>query len=226
MKIDILETEGCPSAEPTIRLIETVSRRIGVTPELRRIRVTEAEQPLHRKFFGSPTVIVNCCDLEDIANRIPTLACRIYPNGSGVPPEWMIEASLLRALQPRHILFLCVANSARSQMAEGIARKYALPNVMISSAGSRATGVNPEAIEVMHEIGIDISSRVSKNLSQIETDSVEAVITLCNEQICPLFPRPVTKLHWGFPDPAGKGLEAFREVRDVLVERLRRVFFC
>lgn len=70
----------------------------------------------------------------------------------------MIEAAILRALRPRHILFLCVANSASSQMAEGIARSLALRGVAVSSAGSEPSSVRPQAIQVLGEIGIDISA--------------------------------------------------------------------
>ena len=88
---------------------------------------------------------------------------------------------------PKGILFLCVANSARSQMAEGIARSLAPPGVKIWSAGSRPTKVRPEAIEVLKEIGIDISEHRSKAVAEIPADDVDTVITLCAEEECPVF---------------------------------------
>lgn len=116
------------------------------------------------------------------------------------------------------ILFMCVANSARSQMAEGLA-KYILPNVSVQSAGSKATKVNPFAIQVMKEIGIDISDQTSKSVGSIDPRSVDTVITLCAEEVCPVFLGKAKKLHWPFPDPAGTGTAAeqltrFREVRE------------
>ena len=105
------------------------------------------------------------------------LCCRTY-SGEGVPPEWMVEAAILRALKPEGILFLCVANSARSQMAEGIARSLAPAHVRVGSAGSRPTSVRPEAIAVLGEIGIDISGHRSKAVSEIPADGIDTVITL------------------------------------------------
>jgi arsenate reductase len=142
----------------------------------------------------------------------------------------MIEAAILRALRPRHILFLCVANSARSQMAEGIARSLAPPGVIVSSAGSSPASVRPEAIQALREIGIDISGHRSKGLDSIDAGSVDAVITLCAEEICPTCLGKARRLHWGLPDPAaGIGTEearlrTFRSVRDELLRRLKVLF--
>ena len=120
------------------------------------------------------------------------------------------------------ILFLCVANSARSQMAEGIARSLAPEGIKIMSAGSYPTSVRPEAVAVLKEIGIDISGHRSKNVSEIPTSDVDTVITLCAEEECPVFLGKAHRLHWGLPDPAAsKGTEevrlnAFRQIRDEL----------
>ena len=133
---------------------------------------------------------------------------------------WEAEAADLRALRPRHVLFLCVANSARSQMAEAIARSLVPATVKVSSAGSAPSRVNPLAIRVLAEIGIDATGQHSK--------SVDAVITLCTEEECPVFLGKARRFHWGLPDPARAGateeqaLRAFREVRDELRLRLAR----
>jgi arsenate reductase (thioredoxin) len=124
------------------------------------------------------------------------------------------------------ILFLCVANSARSQMAEGIARCLVPPDVKVWSAGSRPTQVRPEAIAVLDEIGIDISHHRSKSVAEIPPAEVDTVITLCGEEECPLFLGRATRLHWGLPDPAGaqgsaqERLDAFRTTRDELRRRI------
>lgn len=124
------------------------------------------------------------------------------------------------------ILLLCVASSARSQMAEGIARSMAPAGLKVWSAGSRPTSVRPEAIAVLREIGIDISGHRSKAVSEIPAAEVDTVLTLCGEEECPLFLGKATRLHWGLPDPAAvKGSEAerlasFRQVRDELRRRL------
>lgn len=144
--------------------------------------------------------------------------------------EWTNEAAALRALRPRHILFLCVANSARSQMAEGIARSLAPPGVTVSSAGSEPASIRPQAIAVLKEIGIDISDYRSKGLEAIDAGSVGAVITLCAEEVCPAFLGKAHRVHWGLPDPAAATgteetrLAVFRDVRDELLRRLKVLF--
>ena len=99
------------------------------------------------------------------------------------------------------ILFLCVANSARSQMAEGLARQM-FPGFRIQSAGSRPSRVNPYAIEVLAEVGIDAGTHTSKSVQDIDPASVDLVITLCAEEVCPVFLGMAKRLHWPIPDPA------------------------
>lgn len=126
----------------------------------------------------------------------------------------------------RGLLFLCVANSARSQMAEGIARSLAPAGTKIWSAGSRPTSVRPEAIAVLREIGIDISGHRAKAVAEIPAAEIDTVITLCGEEECPVFLGKATRLHWGLPDPAAvsgseaERLNAFRKVRDELRRRI------
>lgn len=139
--------------------------------------------------------------------------------------SWQEDIEQIRKLNPRHILFLCVQNSARSQLAEGVARKLAPPGVRVSSAGSQPAFVRPLAIEALAEIGADAGAHTSKAIADIDASSVDVVITLCAEEVCPLFPHPVHKFHWPLPDPAKQGtLEAFREVRDELQRRLSTLF--
>ncbi|MCX6543430.1 MAG: arsenate reductase ArsC [Acidobacteria bacterium] len=136
----------------------------------------------------------------------------------------------MRALSPRGVLFLCVANSARSQMAEGIARSLAPPDVTVWSAGSTPTRVRPEAVAVLAEIGIDISHHRSKDVSEIPAAEVDTVITLCGEEECPMFLGRARRLHWALPDPAGVDgseadrADAFRRTRDQLRRRLTVAF--
>ncbi len=143
---------------------------------------------------------------------------------------WREEADELHRLAPRHILFLCVANSARSQMAEGIARSMAPAGIRVSSAGSQPSRVNPLAIRALAEIGIDIREHRSKSVDTISPEGVDAVITLCAEEVCPVFLGKAKRVHWALPDPAAAGgsdeerLQAFRNVRDELRRRLTVVF--
>jgi thioredoxin type arsenate reductase len=125
------------------------------------------------------------------------------------------------------VLFLCVANSARSQMAEGLARRILGHDVEVMSAGTRPSMVNPQAIEIMAEIGIDISEQRSKSIDDIDTTGVDLVVTLCVDEVCPILPGRMRRLHWPIADPASddsagtpESMRAdFRKVRDQI--RLR-----
>ena len=121
------------------------------------------------------------------------------------------------------ILFLCVANSARSQMAEGLARKIFGESAEILSAGSRPSFVHPLSIEVMGELDIDISKHSSKSVSDIDLSTVDRIITLCADEVCPYVPgdSAITIEHWPLSDPAKEAaseeqLAQFRTVRDEL----------
>ena len=126
------------------------------------------------------------------------------------------------------ILFLCVANSARSQMAEGLARHLFGDTIEVRSAGSRPTRVNPLAIEAMAALGIDISAQRSSAADDIEPENVGLVITLCAEEVCPTFLGQAARLHWPMQDPDRKDeplthaerLAYFCEARDAIQERL------
>lgn len=128
----------------------------------------------------------------------------------------------------KSMLFLCVANSARSQMAEGLARKLFGGRMAVQSAGSEPSQVNPYAIEVMREVGIDMASHYSKSVQTIDPATVDTVITLCAEEVCPLFLGQAHRLHWPIPDPASKDpslsreemLARFRTARDQIQAKL------
>ncbi len=121
------------------------------------------------------------------------------------------------------VLILCTGNSCRSHLAEGILRAAAGDSLNVQSAGSKPAGyVHPLAIQVMQEIGIDISAHHSKHMNDFLYQSVETVITVCGnaDQACPMFPGQVNRHHWGFDDPAhatgtdAEKLAVFRRVRD------------
>lgn len=129
---------------------------------------------------------------------------------------------------PTSILFLCVANSARSQMAEGLARARLGDRVRVQSAGSAPTTVNPYAIEVMAEIGIDLAGHRSKSVETIDPATVDTVITLCADEVCPVFLGAAARRHWPIDDPASRDpalardqhLARFRAARDQLAGRI------
>ncbi len=127
------------------------------------------------------------------------------------------------------VVFLCVANSARSQLGEAIARQIAPPNVRIRSAGSQPWKVHPMAIRVLAEDGIDISGARSKGMDEIPLAEADLVVTLCADEVCPVTPPTVRHLHWPLPDPACGWTEEdqlvrFRETRDALRARIAGLF--
>jgi arsenate reductase len=127
------------------------------------------------------------------------------------------------------VLILCTGNSARSQMAEGLLRHDAAARFEVASAGVEPTRVRPEAIEVMREIGIDISQHRSKSVDEFTGQEFDYVITVCDNanERCPIFPGNTKRIHWSFADPAAAEgdrdtkLRVFRRVRDEIRDRLR-----
>jgi arsenate reductase len=131
-----------------------------------------------------------------------------------------------------NVLILCTGNSARSQMAEGLLRHDAGDRFQVASAGVKPTQVRPEAIEVMREIGIDISAHRSKSIDQFSGQEFDYVITVCDNanQACPVFPGKTQRIHWSIEDPAAalgdydSRLAEFRRARDEIREQLRVAF--
>lgn len=126
------------------------------------------------------------------------------------------------------VLFLCVANSARSQMAEGLARHLFGDAVRVQSAGSEPSRVNPFAIQAMAELNVDLGTHSSKSVQTIDPESVDLVITLCAEEVCPVFLSSAPRMHWPLQDPDRKHedlsdeerLQHFRVARDQIRARL------
>ncbi len=128
----------------------------------------------------------------------------------------------------KRILFLCVANSARSQLAEGFPRPLLGPRAEVMSAGSKPSRLNPHAIEAMAEIGIDIAGQRSKSVDEIDSTDIDLIVTLCAEEVCPFFPGRVRRLHWPIQDPVSSDpamtsdetRARFRTARDQIRTRL------
>jgi arsenate reductase len=128
------------------------------------------------------------------------------------------------------ILFLCTGNSARSQMAEGLARHLLGEEHEIHSAGTSPVGVNPFAIQVLAESGIDITDQRAKGLDRVP-ETADIMITLCSNaaETCPTYPGAVSVQHWNLPDPAAVrgGAEdirnEFRRIRDEIDKRMQRL---
>ena len=131
------------------------------------------------------------------------------------------------------VLILCTGNSARSQMAEGLLREMAGDGYEVHSAGVSPSHVREEAVHVMAELGIDISSHRSKSVDEFTGQTFDYIVTVCDNarESCPVFPGKAERIHWSFDDPAAVTgdaairLSAFRTVRDQIEEKLR-TFFC
>ena len=129
----------------------------------------------------------------------------------------------------QRVLILCTGNSARSQMAEGLLRHLAGDRFDVFSAGTRPSVVNPLAIQVMAERGLDISHHRSKHMDEFRQEPFDYVITVCDDaaEACPVFPGRAERIHWSFPDPAAVDgddsvrQQSFRETRDGIETRLR-----
>ena len=136
-----------------------------------------------------------------------------------MPPE-LPRPSAFITRPPGRVLFLCIHNSSRSQMAEGFARAMAPAGVRVMSAGSEPRGVHPRALEVMAESGVDLSAQSSKHMNQVSWRDCDTVVTLCGEadDACPALAADVRRVHWPLPDPSAaptaQQLKVFREVRD------------
>lgn len=128
------------------------------------------------------------------------------------------------------ILFLCSANSARSQLAEGLARALAPDDVEVFSAGAAPSRVHPFVVRVLDEIGVDASRLYAKGIDGVPTDRVATIVTLCDEDRCPSVAGAHERLHWPLDDPTAAGgdnqavLDAFRQARDAINVKLVELF--
>jgi len=132
-------------------------------------------------------------------------------------------------MQKRRVLFVCIHNSARSQMAEGMLRAWAGDRFEVASGGTEAGVVRPEAITVMGELGIDISSHSSKSIERFVGQPWDWLVPVCEEasEACPYVPGAKAVLRWSFDDPSAASgtpderLAVFRRVRDELADQVR-----
>ena len=130
----------------------------------------------------------------------------------------------------KRVLILCTGNSCRSQMAEGVLKHYGSGQFEVFSAGTKPSRVNETAIQVMREIGMDISRQRSKHVNEFLEQKIDYVISVCDsaKEACPIFPGGTTRLHWPFPDPPHEKeiseavLNEFRKVRDLIHTKFKR----
>ncbi|MGQ9571263.1 MAG: arsenate reductase (thioredoxin) [Thermodesulfovibrionales bacterium] len=131
----------------------------------------------------------------------------------------------------KKIMFLCTANSCRSQMAEGFAKEFGKGLIEVHSAGLMSAGVHRRAIAVMKEIGIDISKQKSKEIDEELLRKMDIVVTLCGnaEETCPWTPPNIKRIHWPIKDPVGTTgteeeiMKEFRRARDEIKERVKKL---
>ena len=132
-------------------------------------------------------------------------------------------------MRKKKVLFVCIHNSARSQMAEGMLRAWAGDRFEVASGGTEARGVRPEAISVMGELGIDISGHESKTIERFVGQPWDWLIPVCEEacEACPYVPGAKAVLRWTFDDPSAGGgtqeerLATFRRIRDEMAMQIR-----
>ncbi len=136
---------------------------------------------------------------------------------------------MMNNLRKKKVLFLCTGNSCRSQMAEGLLRYVAGDRFEVYSAGSEpADNINPLAVLVMNEIGIDITKQYPKHIEELSSQKFDYIITLCNNarNACPFFPGTAQKIHWNLEDPAKaigtekERLIIFRKIRDLIYGKI------
>lgn len=230
MKIKLLVFEGCPGAASTAEALRRLLAEAGLPPEFETVLVADEAAARGEGFLGSPSVRIDGLDVEESRRAdAPSFSCRIYASGdtqSGVPPDGMIREAIRRARGPKvRVLFLCTGNSCRSQMAEGWARALSGDVVEARSAGVDPHGLDPRAVKVMAEAGVDISRRRSKHVDELGDIGFDYVVTVCDHarERCPLFPGETKVVHVGFDDPPRLAEDAtseeealghYRRVRD------------
>lgn len=238
MNICFLYFKGCPNSQKALDLLKEVLKEKNIDEEIKIVEIKSEEDARKYGFLGSPTIQINGLDIEkERRDDSPSFGCRIYRTKdgySGIPPKDMIIRAIEEAKksgEKQKVLFICTHNSARSQMAEGILRAL-WDRYEAYSAGTQPSKVNPYAIKVMSEIGIDISNHRSKSIEEFRGMEFDCVVTVCDnaKETCPFFPGGKKYLHREFNDPAeftGKEDEIiamFRCVRDEIKRWIEKTF--
>jgi len=237
VQIQVLYFEGCPGFEPTVERLRKLVRDYGLEGQVewQVVEIHDPAEAVQWRFPGSPTVRIDGLDLEPARHPEPgRFACRMYkgPDGpTNVPPESLMEEELRRAMSRNQnrkklkVLFLCTGNSCRSQMAEGWTRHLKGDVIEAYSAGIETHGLNPQAVQVMAEVGVDISGQRSKHVDEFKGVDFDYVVTVCGHanEHCPMFPGRTRVVHVGFEDPPKlaeqartpeEALDCYRRVRD------------
>ncbi len=236
MKIRFLYFKDCPHTKPTLNLLKKILKEKEIEEKIKIIEIESEEEARKYRFLGSPTIQINGWDIEKGRGKnLHVFGCRVYKTEdgySGVPPTEMIIKAIEETQKKQKFLFLCTHNSTRSQMAEGLFKSLYGDRYEVYSAGTKPLRVNPYAIKVMAEIGINISSHYSKSFEEFYGMEFDYVITVCDnvKETCPFFPNGKRYLHKGFKDPSktqGKEEEVireFRKVRDEIKKWMEEMF--
>lgn len=170
-------------------------------------------------------------NLDVMRERYTAAALALHPV-LGSFTSALPETLLHRLSAPIRVLFLCTENSARSQMAEGLLRSLAEETIEVASAGSEPSQVHPYAVQVLAQMGIDISRATSKHLDTLRDQAFDVVITVCDRmrECCPTFPGEQEPIHWSLPDPVAlQGVSEqeryveFERIAQQLLTRLRHL---
>lgn len=208
-------------------LVELVGRPMNlVSYHLRQLR--EHELVAERRSAADARDVYYSVDLEKLRHLYFAAGEALHPTLSTVEDEEPIEAE---DLPPTRILFLCTHNSARSQMAEAIARLLGKGRVESFSAGTEPSVVNPYAIRAMRAMRIEIGEQRSKHMDEFADLTFDYVITVCDRarEMCPVFPGDPEQIHWSFPDPSAvegtdaQKLKAFNETARQLTTRIHHL---
>lgn len=231
MIIDILTVPDCPNTRNAVSLVTSVLMAASVNADIRVLEVPNAVEARRIGLPGSPTIRVDGVDVVQPAAPYPGFyGCRVYTAGeqlSGCPPRESVEDAILGTKDgpPSHILYVCVHNAGRSQMAEAmtnaLAAKFNLPTTA-ESAGTAAEGlINPIAASVMEELGVSMTGKSPKQLTHGMIARAGRVITMgcgVDADACPAG-FTVTE-DWGLDDPKGRPIKDVRAIRDEIRRRI------
>lgn len=214
-----------------LETLKTVGRQFKTDLKVYRLVLKDSRTPILAKILLGAAVGYALMPFDLIPDFLPVIGHLddviivpglVYIALKMIPKELVEEhrAKVKDGEGTKRILFVCIENSCRSQMAEGFARFYGKGRIKAFSAGSRPSGkVNETAIEVMREAGIDISSQPSKGFEALSHEEFDVVVTMgCGDE-CPFVPAR-KKIDWKIRDPKGQSIEFFREVRDEIKERI------
>lgn len=201
---------------------------IDVLDPVTRHHVDRAAEALQREFagiFSRETIARYIAESSDLLGDakinvfVPVLAHRFARERL----KALAQAEGLVAKEQPEVLFVCVHNSGRSQMAAGLVKLRSDGRIHVRSAGSSpGERINPAVVEAMHEIGVDMSEEFPKPLTDEVVAAADAVVTMGCGDACPIFPGKRYE-DWDLPDPAGQSLETVREIRDDLDQRVQRL---